>query len=624
MSLTAYIDLSKSTIEISETPIEIFQNYLGSRGYAARILYDRVGPEVEPLSGDNLLIFSTGLFTGTAWPTGARLTITAKSPLTGSYGYSNMGGFFGAELRKAGFDALIIREESPEPVYLLIEDNQIRIEDAGEYWGKTTNLMTEAMREKYPKSRVASIGPAGENLVRVASIINDTSRAAGRCGMGAVMGYKKLKAVVVRATGKVAYSDEFKKIAIRMSKKVAATPASKLYRRWGTAVLIAFKNPEGDLPGKNHQVAQFPDVNKINAVALDKYVYKNSGCYSCPIRCARNSRIESGPYQCETEGPEYETICSFGPMVWNDDMEMIIYANMLCNNFGIDTISTGLIIAFAMECHEKGYLDDDELSLEWGDKKSILGLLERIVYRRGIGDVLAEGVRRASEKIHPETKKFALHVKGMENPTQEPRTNRGLALDHATSNRGADHLYGLCTIDQTKNQEAADRFFPGSTSEILDRFSQKYKPEMVILAEAYSAVSDSLGICKFSTIENYVLLPDDVAEGLNAFDQRFHFDGESLLRAGERIVNLERMYNYRHGLRRRDDLLSERFLKEPITLYREVDGKLTDEVYKKDLVVDIDEMLDGYYVLRDWTADGVPTATKLKGLGLEDLIKDLD
>jgi len=623
MGLTADINLSDSTIEISETPADIFRKYLGSRGYAARILYDRVGPEVEPFSGDNLLIFSTGLFTGTHWPTGARLTVTAKSPLTGSYGYSNTGGFFGAELRKAGFDALIVRGESPGPIYLMIEDNRIRIEDAGEYWGKTTDLVTDSLREKHPGSRVAAIGPAGENLVRVAAIINDGGRAAGRCGMGAVMGSKKLKAVVVIASGNVSYPDEFKKVAIRMAKKVATNPASILYRKFGTSILVEFKNPRGDLPGKNHQEVQFPAVEKINARALDKYVYKNSGCYSCPIRCARNSRVESGPYQCETEGPEYETIDSFGPMIWNDDMELIIYANKLCNNFGIDTISTGVILAFAMECHQRGYLDDDELSLEWGDKKSILGLLEMIVYRRGIGDILAEGVRRASEKFHPETKKFALHVKGMESARQEPRTNRGLALGHATSNRGADHLYGLCTIDQTHNREAADLFFPGSTDEILDVFSQKYKPEMINLAEAYSAVSDALGICKFSTLENYALMPDDLAEGLNALDPSFHFDGESLLRVGERIVNLERMYNYRHGLRRKDDLLPERFTKEPVSLRKEVDGVLTDEIYIKDLVVDIDEMLDGYYALRGWDEDGVPTVAKLKELGLEDLVEDL-
>jgi aldehyde:ferredoxin oxidoreductase len=450
----------------------------------------------------------------------------------------------------------------------------------------------------------------------------DEGRAAGRCGLGAVMGSKKLKAVVVQASEKVKFNDDFKMTAIKKAKKLKDHPSAVDYREWGTPILINFKNHRGDLPAKNHQEVQVNDQNKINAQALDEYVYKNTGCYACPIRCSRHAKVESGPYQCDTEGPEYETIDSFGPMVGNDDMEMIIYANKICDENGIDTISTGVVIAFAMECYQKGYLQDIDLDLSWGNKDSIIKLLNMIINREGIGDVLAEGVMRASEKIDPATKSFALHVKGLETPQQEPRTNRGLALGHATSNRGADHLYGLSTIDQTQNEEMAKKYFPESDSDILDVFSQKYKPEMLKFTEEFSAVTDALGICKFSTLEGYALEPEDIIEGLNKFDESFNYDFETLMEVGERIINLERMYNYRHGLSREDDILPERFLNEPVDVYKEEDGVLVDEVYKENLTVDLDEMLDEYYKIRDWNQNGIPTPKILKELNLKSLIQD--
>lgn len=622
MFLTAYIDLSNQKVEVIESPKETVEKFLGSRGYAAKILYDNVSPDVKPFDADNLLIFSTGLFTGTAWPTSARFTVTAKSPATEAYGYANSGGFFGPELRRAGFDAIVIKGKADKPVYLHIEDEDINIKSAEDLWNQKVTEVSEKLKKKHRKGRVACIGPAGENLVRFSSIMVDEGRAAGRCGLGAVMGSKKLKAVVVQASEKVKFNDDFKMTAIKKAKKLKDHPSAVDYREWGTPILINFKNHRGDLPAKNHQEVQVNDQNKINAQALDEYVYKNTGCYACPIRCSRHAKVESGPYQCDTEGPEYETIDSFGPMVGNDDMEMIIYANKICDENGIDTISTGVVIAFAMECYQKGYLQDIDLDLSWGNKDSIIKLLNMIINREGIGDVLAEGVMRASEKIDPATKSFALHVKGLETPQQEPRTNRGLALGHATSNRGADHLYGLSTIDQTQNEEMAKKYFPESDSDILDVFSQKYKPEMLKFTEEFSAVTDALGICKFSTLEGYALEPEDIIEGLNKFDESFNYDFKTLMEVGERIINLERMYNYRHGLSREDDILPERFLNEPVDVYKEEDGVLVDEVYKENLTVDLDEMLDEYYKIRDWNQNGIPTPKILKELNLKSLIQD--
>ena len=622
MALTVYINLSDEMVEVQESPAKDLELFLGSRGYAAKILYDRVGPEVAPLDPENHLIFSVGPFTGTNWPTGARMTVSAKSPATGAYGYGNTGGFIGAEIRKAGFDAVVVTGRAKRPCYIHIEDRSVEILPAEELWGTAATETEERLKERYEKHQVCCIGPGGEHVVYIAGVMTDGGRAAGRSGMGAVMGSKKLKAVVVKGSAKVQVPQEFKKLATEKAKKLLKSPAAMDYKKWGTSILMNFKNPRGDIPTRNYQESQAPVISKVNAQAVNAYVDKTVGCFSCPIRCGRHSKVESGPYAHEAEGPEYETVNSFAPLVGNDNMEVALYANYLCNRYGIDTISTGSLIAFAMECHQRGLLEDPELSLEWGDPASIHGLIEKIGKREGLGDILADGVKRAAGRIHPEAHKYALHVKGLETPRQEPRTNRGLALGHATSARGADHLYGLSTIDQTKNEEAAARYFPDADEEILDVFSQKYKPRVLKFTEAFSAINDSIGICKFSTLEAFALGPEDIAEGMSAYFGE-EYTMEDLLQIGERIVNLERMYNVRHGMDRRDDMLHERFLKEPIDVYVEKDGALTEEKFKEGLVVELDSMLDGYYDLRGWSRKGIPTAEKLEGLGLGELAKDI-
>ncbi len=620
MALTAFVDLSTKKISVSETPMDILTMYLGSRGYAAKILYDNVGPEVEPLSEENYLIFSTGPFTGTPWPTSARYTVTAKSPLTGIYGYSNSSGFFGPELRKAGFDVLIFTGKSDKPVMLVIEDASISLEDAGELWGLTTDKTEKILRARYEGSRVASIGPAGENLVKISSVINDYGRAAARTGMGAVMGYKKLKAIVVRSSREVPITPAFKKIALKMMGKTGKHPGSKNLRKWGTVHLVDPKNMVGDLPTKNHRYGQFDRADRINARSLNRYLEKNDGCFACPIRCSRFTRVKEGKYRARTEGPEYETTNAFGPLVYNDNMEVIIYANLLCNRYGMDTISTGAAIAFAMECHENGLLSDpeDKISLKWGDEDTIVKLIEKIAFREGIGDLLAEGVREASKKLGKGAERYAMHVKGLEMPMQEPRVTKGMALGHSTSNRGADHLYALPTIDLAGNVEAGEKLFPDLMPKIMEPTDETYKPEMVVYTEACSAIADSLGICKFSTIENYALYTEDIVAGLNELPG-YDYDEETLLQAGERIVNLERMYNCRLGLNRKDDQLPDRFLTEKMMVLDIETGR----VIKDGLTVNLRYMLDKYYSLRGWSKNGVPTRAKLESLGLGWLTDDL-
>ncbi len=633
MGLTAYVDLTTGVVDIKPTDPRTVHDFIGSRGYAAKLLYDLVPPEVEPLDPANRLIFSVGPLTGTPWPTSSRYTVTARSPLTNGYGYANGAGFFGPELRMAGFDALVVGGRAEKPVYLLAEAGRVAIRTAEDLWGRTTGEAEKTLRERHQGSRVASIGPAGENLVRFAAVINDYGRAAARAGMGAVMGSKRLKAVVAKGAGKADVPKEFAAVARRKMETVRVHPGSEGLRQWGTSLLIRGKNIKGDLPSWNHQSVQFPEAYRVDAESVAKYVVKTRGCYACPIRCARISRVGEGETAIEVEGPEYETIDSFGPLVGNADLPTIIRANAACNNLGLDTISAGVVIAFAMECHEHGLIDDPGAGLEWGDQRAILSILDLIAHRRGLGDLLAEGVKRAAERLGRGAEEYAMHVKGMEIPRQEPRVAKAFGLGHATSNRGADHLYAIPTIDIAGLRETAERLFPPEyLPEMMDLTGEKYKAEMVVFTEAFAAIVDSVGVCKFSTSETYALYPEDLAEGLSALGQKYT-PGE-LVRAGERVVNLERMYNVRIGFSRADDRLPDRFTKTPATVYIYPDGRRLEAegkpvvmeptgVAKDGLVIGLDGMLDRYYDLRGWTRDGLPTAEKLKDLGLGGLVGDL-
>ncbi len=633
---TATVDLTTSRIDIVETPVEALRQFLGGRGLGAKLLFELTGPGVEPLSPDNYLIFTVGPLAGTPWPTAARLHVTFKSPLTGVYGYANSGGFFAAEMRHAGYDAILITGRAPQPSVLRVQEGVVRIEAAPDLWGQTTDAVHLALLGPEPKAsagRVACIGPAGENRVRIAAIINDHSRAAARGGPGAVMGSKNLKAIHIRASGRPSAPPELRAAAKAATAKLNGDPRLDGLRRYGTLVLMEPKNLSGDQPAKNHRLAQVPFIEQVDAAAMDRYLLEHKSCYACPIRCSRRSRVREGPYAVEIGGPEYETTNALGPMCWIDDPEAIIYANHLCNLYGLDTISTGVVVAFAMELHEvgsasgKGLLDDPELSLAWGDADTLIGLIERIAHRQGNGDLLAEGVRRAAQQIdasHPGAQawRYALHVKGMELPRQEPRVAKGFGLGHGTSNRGADHLYALPAIDLGGAWDVAQRIFPAEiVPELMETDNEAFKADMVVYGEHFCAVTDALGICKFSTTEEYSLLPDDVAPGLAAlWDEPV--TGDDLLLVGERIVNLERLYNMREGLSRVDDRLPARFLEEAVPLFgfeRDPEtGSLqqSSEPITHARIYDFEAMLDRYYRLRGWSRDGIPTPDTLQRLGL--------
>lgn len=632
MARTAWVDLTTGEIRQTKTDAVLLHEYLGGRGLAAAMLYDLTGPGVEPLGPDNYLIFTAAPLSASAWPASSRMHITFKSPLTDSYGYANTGGQIVAQLRHAGYDALVVTGRAPGPSVLRIADEEITIVPAPELWGLTTGAVHDALLGgadvKRGRGCVACIGPAGEKLVRIAAIINDRGRAAARGGPGAVMGSKNLKALHITAAGRPETSPEFRAAALEAQAKVKGDPHLDGLRRWGTLVLMDGKNLSGDQPAKNHQLAQVPFISSVNAEAFDRFAKKRRGCYSCPIRCSRDSSVDDGEFRVEVEGPEYETTNALGPMCWVSDPEAILYANHLCNEYGLDTISTGVTIAFALELRQRGLINDEpDLPLEWGNPASVHGLIERIGLRRGIGNILAEGTRRAAERIGRGADRYAMQVKGMEMPRQEPRFSKGFALGHAVANRGADHLYGLPAIDLSGAWDVAERLFPPEVvPALMDRDDETYKADMLVFGEHFCAVSDSLGVCKFSTIEEYALYPEDLALGVSALWNR-NVTGAELLEIGERIVNLERLYNVREGLTREDDYLPKRFTEEPVPLFEYPEDRLTEEEARSlepiryGRLQDFDAMLDRYYTLRGWTRDGVPTPETLARLGLAGLAK---
>jgi len=607
MGRALHINLTTGKMRALEIEKSLLKRFLGGRGLASNLLFKKVPEKTDPFSPENPLIFSAGPLAGTRWPTASKITVAAKSPLTNGLGYAHAGGDFGPELKFAGYDLLLVSGRARSPVYLHVEDKAEVLRDASHIWKHPTSEAIKAIQEEVGECRVACIGPAGANLARISSIVTDKKRSAARCGIGAVMGSKNLKAVAISGSKDVRVADpeKFRRLCGEAFERCSPkNPQMQGLSKYGTPWLIMPKNEVGDLPAKNHQTAQFPWAENISGESIRrKHFVKPDSCFACPIHCRAESRVLEGKYApLEGVRPEYESIDALGPMCWISDFSAVMKANRLCNELGLDTISTGVTIAFAMELYEKGLITKREtnLPLEWGNDESALELIRMMAYRQGFGDSLAEGSARASEKIGGQARKYAMHVKRMELPRQEPRTLKAFALGHAVSNRGADHLYALPTIDSAGMWDVAQRIFRDlPLEELMDPRCPTYKPEIVIFTENYCAITDALGVCKFTTVETYVFMPLDLAEALSALTGE-KFTGEDLLNCGQRIVNLERCFNVREGFSRKDDKLPERFLKEP---YR---GS----------IVELDDMLSKYYKLRGWTERGIPKKGTLKKLGL--------
>ncbi|MGQ9719419.1 MAG: aldehyde ferredoxin oxidoreductase family protein [Nitrososphaerales archaeon] len=599
------VNLTKPRVSIETLKEEHKRKFLGGSGLAAKTLYDELDPKTDPLSPENKLVFMTGPLTGTLAPGFGRFVIASRSPLTGIWGEAGSAGYWGPELKFAGYDGMILEGRAEEPCYLWINDEDVELKDAKHLWGRDT-VETEAivrseLRES--KSRILTIGQAGERLAKIACIVTDGG-VAGRCGLGAVTGSKNLKAIAVRGTGRVEVEDEarFHDLVREIHSIINNDPRAKSLKSYGSAGSMEGNEAVGDVPIKNWMVGSWPDgARKLSGQQMARTILKRPvTCFACPIACKREVEIKSGPYAgVKGKGPEYETMASFGTMLLIDDIEVVAKANDLCTRYGIDTISCGSAIAFTYECYEKGLLTKEDvggLDLSWGNHDSLLRMIEMIGQREGIGSVLGDGVKTASEKIGKDASKFAMHVKGLEMPMHDPRAYRSLALGYATSNRGACHLQA------TSHWVERGMLFPElGIKERPDRFTSEGKAKMVIDMQNFMAIVDSLIICKFALSCGYTLTH---LLGLIESVIGYSISIDEFRMMGERIFNLKRLFNNRLGVSRKDDRLPERI------------NKPSPEEGTKHSSPDLGLMLDEYYRLRAWDEEGRPKAEKIGELEL--------
>jgi len=613
------VDLSHGIIKIIPLPEELVSQFLGGNGFGTKILWDEVGRDVNPLSPENKLIFATGPLTGTIFPTAGRLEVISKSPLTGIYGDANAGGHFTPELKRSGFDMIIFEGKSPKPVYLWVHNGEAEIRDASNVWGKGTHETESILRSDLADNRVqvTSIGPAGENLVRYAAVMTHGC-AAARSGVGCVMGSKNLKAVAALGNLEIpiAKRDEYLKACLDAQKEILKNPFTPGLSRYGTPQLSVPMSEVGRFPTKNHQQGHFEFVEDTSAERIEKdHFIRKIACFACPIGCHHVVEVKEGKHKGVALVLEYETVNALGARCWNRDLPSIIRADYLCDDYGLDAISTGASIAFAMELSEKGILtrSDTDLDLMWGNADTVLELVTRIAYRKELGNILAEGVRRAAEAIGKGSEYYAMHIKGQEVSAQDGRAQQSMGLAQATSSRGADHLKGFPTIDEMGYPtEAVQRYGKQYLPEIVDPIQTKYKPMVVKDGEEFCAVIDSVGICKFGTLFPPALYWEPIAAALSLITG-MELNVPKLKAIGERIVNLQRMYNVRHGITRKDDRQPRRMLEE-----KSPSGRA------KGHVVYLDRMLDEYYALRGWDKQtGLPTEKKLNDLELEYTVPEL-
>jgi aldehyde:ferredoxin oxidoreductase len=582
------IDLTALTHKTYPLDMEMARQFVGGRGLGARLLWDLVGPDVDPLSPENVLIFTNGPLTATGYQTSNRFSVSTKSPLTGTVLDANSGGFWGMQFKKTGFDVMIVRGKAKAPIWIEIKNEGVTFHDASDLWGMRVYALTEKLGQNNNKRNVLCIGPAGENLSRIAAIMNDRERAMARGGPGAVMGSKNLKAIVVEGSERpdIANKDQFKFMLYETRKLLAASPlTSQALPEFGTVVLMNIMNNIGALATRNHQQTQFEGAEAISGEELtEKYLVKNASCWACPIGCTRISKTD----KVEGEGPEFETTWAFGAQCGVDNLPAIIEVNSLCNDLGLDTISAGSTIACAMELSEKGYIDSD---LRFGRAELLARCVEDMAYHRDLGADMADGSLRLATKYgHPE---LSMSAKGMDFPAYDPRGMQGQGLLYATSNRGGCHMRG--------NMVGLEVL---GLPKLIDRFQVQGKSSFVILHQNVSAAIDSLVVCKFT---NMGVADEYFARVLSAVTGIQYSTGD-MTRVGERVWNMERLYNLREGFTKKDDTLPARLLHDAPT-----DGP------SKGWVVQLEPMLKEYYRTRGWDEDGVPTSRKLADLGLANL-----
>ncbi|TKJ28037.1 MAG: aldehyde ferredoxin oxidoreductase [Chloroflexi bacterium B3_Chlor] len=601
------VDLTNGEIaEVTLNP-DYARMFIGGSGLAARYIYDLADADTDPLGPENPLVFMTGPLVGTRAPSCGRYVICARSPQTNLWGESNVGGFLGPHLRFAGYDGMIVRGQASQPVYLLVRDGEAELREASHLWGMDCYQTQETIKEDLgdPSVRVACIGPGGERLVKYASVIAGKGRAAGRSGMGAVMGSKRLKAVACRGTGSVPLADRdaFDEIARETLAWVKDDVSTQVFNQTGTAGSANLCSMLGNMPNKYFTQGTFDAVDNISGSTMaETILVGTSGCFGCVVQCGREVEITEGPYQLErTDGPEYETVGALGSMLLIDDLAAVCYMSHLCNRYGLDTMSTGVTLGLAHYLYEEGVIESEDLgglALGWGDPEPAIKLIEMIANREGLGDLLAEGTLAVAR--HYGTEEMAAQVQGLEVAMHDPRASSGVALSYLTSPRGACH-----------NKSDAYLLDIGRTMEdigigLVDRFEEEGKAALMVRHQNWRSAGDALIACM---IVNFPV--DGLVEMLGAATG-WDIALDSLLRAGERILNLKRVLNLRWGLKTEDEKLPGMLLK-PL-----------EEGGTGGYVPDVERLLTDYYEVRKWDRkSGKPTLEKLRELDLADVAEEL-
>jgi len=611
------VNLTSSEIQVQTLSEDFYRLYPGGKALAGYFLLTEMPAHVDPFAPENLLVFACGLLTGAPVSTATRYIVSARSPLTGAYGESEAGGFWGPELKMAGYEAILVTGRAPQPVYLWIHDDQVEIRPAEHLWGRTTADVQQAIRSELgdERIRVLQTGIAGENRVRFAGITNDLRHFNGRNGMGAVMGSKNLRAIAVRGSQRyqsLAYDAQaLLALGRSLAKRVREHPASWDLQQRGTPGLVEALNAGGILPTRNFRQGAFENVDEVKWEAYEKQLLTaRRSCYACAVRCKREVTIDGkmSPYG----GPEYESVGAFGPNLGISDLRAIAKANELCNAYMLDSISTGATIAFSMECFEHGLIGPEDtggIELRFGNAEAMLALIEMIARREGIGDVLAEGSARAAEQIGGDARYFAMHVKGQELAMHEPRGKYNVGIGYAISEIGADHL--VVTHDPTMvNPESATfksvRPLGITVPQPAMTFSAEKMKHFFIL-ESWNSLEKVIGYCFFRPVPRAFIEVDEVLESIRAASG-WELSAAEALQIGERAINMARVFNLREGFSRRDDTLPER-------LFQSLEnGLLEGQVMSRQ---EFEQALSILYELKGWDVQtGMPTRERLEALSL--------
>jgi len=621
----AYIDLSTGKIEKKPIPIKIRELFLGGRGLDMYLMYNHIKPGIDPLGPDNVAFVSAGVLGATLASASSRTHVAGKSPLTGYVGSTNMGGFFAPELRWAGFDHLVIKGKAKKPVYIWIHNGEIEIRDASNIWGKDTHETREIIRQELGDRdiKVLTIGPAGEKLVRFANVMTGIKDAGGRSGTGAILGSKNCKAIAARGTMdiKIAHPEEALEYNKKVIDQIVSSKVNETQGRLGTPFIWGATNTQGLVRVRNFQLNQLEDADDVEAESIDEDCFGMAGCFGCQVHCRARHIIPEGPYKgVYGEGPEYTAQGAFAGEPGCRSKTTILVGNHLTNIYGMDLLETGSLISWAMELYENGILTDkdtDGLELRFGNDEAVIEMIHRICRREGLGDILAEGGLRAAEKIGKDSVKYLIHVKGMSNLHSDERPTPSLALGIATGSRGSDHLRSRPAIDLYHLPEPVLRQIYSQPVAYDGPLTSDYrdyegKPWQVFWHETCYEAVDCLGICKYHTTFLGASLPNfEEWSRLLYLNTGLEMSPLEIWTVAERAYNMERLFNLREGLTRKDDWLVDRYYDEPTKLgIPGVRNRTIDrDKFKK--------MIDEYYEYHGWDENGVPRPETLKRLGID-------